>query len=358
MRIVHFLVPDNIHDPHRPSGGNVYERRISAGLRASGWFVVEHAIPGSWPRPDSAASAALIDILAGLPDDALVLLDGLIASTVPDVLAPQASRLRLVILLHMPLGDGPPTDEIRAVRRRERATLSVASAIIATSIWTKGWLCAEYALEPGQIHVAIPGTDAAAQATGTAAGGELLCVAAVTPFKGHDVLLAALQTVSDLSWHCNCVGSLQQDPQFVDRLRREAVATGIDGRVEYTGTLQGANLAGAYARADVLVLASRRESFGMVTTEALARGLPVIATAVGGIAGALGHGADGMVPGLLVPPDAPESLGASLRAWLTDPGLRTRLRHAAGQRRTTLSGWSVTVEQVSQVLMETAARSR
>ena len=72
----------------------------------------------------------------------------------------------------------------------------------------------------------------------------------------------------------------------------------------------------------------------------------------------LGHGADGMVPGLLVPPDAPESLGASLRAWLTDPGLRTRLRHAAGQRRTTLSGWSVTVEQVSQVLMETAARSR
>ncbi|MFZ1624282.1 MAG: glycosyltransferase family 4 protein [Gammaproteobacteria bacterium] len=358
MRTVHFLVPDNIHNPHRPSGGNVYNRRIIAGLRASGWSVFEYAIPGSWPRPDSSASAALINVLAGLPDDALVLLDGLIASTVPDVLAPQASRLRLVILLHMPLGNGLATDELYAVRTRERTALSVASAIIATSTWTKRWLCEQYALQPRQIHVAIPGTDAASPATGTAAGSELLCIAAVTPLKGHDVLLAALETISDLPWHCSCVGSLQQDLRFVDHLQRQAIAAGIDDRVHYTGTLQGADLAGAYARADVLVLASRRESFGMVTTEALARGLPVIATAVGGIAEALGHDADDSLPGLLVPPDAPGALGASLRAWLTDPGLRTRLRHAAGQRRTTLSGWSVTVEQVSQVLMETAARSR
>ena len=357
MSSVHFLIPDNIHDPHRPSGGNVYDYRISAGLLNSGWSLVEHAVPGSWPLPDSAASTALRDILADLPDDALVLLDGLIASTVPDVLAAQSSRLRLLILLHMPLGDGPPTDEIRAVRTRERAALSAASAVIVTSAWTKGWLCAEYALQPGRIHVAIPGTDAAAQAAGSVAGSELLCVAAVTLLKGHDVLLAALQSVSDLPWHCSCVGNLQQYPQFVDRLQREAVAAGIDDRVHYTGPLQGADLAGAYARADVLVLASRRESFGMVTTEALARGLPVIATAVGGIAEALGHSADGMVPGLLVPPDAPESLGASLRAWLTDAQLRARLRHAAGQRRTTLSGWSVTVEQISQVLTETAAQS-
>jgi len=358
VRIVHFLVPDNIHDPHRPSGGNVYDRRISSELRTNGWTLIEHAIPGSWPLPDPAASVALREVLAGLPNDALVLLDGLIASTVPDVLAPHASRLRLVILLHMPLGDGLATDELNAVRTRERATLRIASAIIATSTWTKRWLCEQYALQPDLIHVAAPGTDAAAQAAGTTTGSELLCVAAVTPLKGHDVLLAALETISDLSWHCSCVGSLQQDLQFIHRLGRQARAAGIDHRVHYSGALQGADLARAYARADVLVLASRRESFGMVTTEALARGLPVITTAVGGIAEALGHDADDSVPGLLVPPDTPRALGASLRAWLTDAPLRRRLRHAAAQRRATLSGWSITVEQISQVLTETAARLR
>ena len=65
-----------------------------------------------------------------------------------------------------------------------------------------------------------PGVDAAELATGTAAGGALLCVAAVTFDKGHDVLLEALATVSSLSWHCVCVGSLDRDPAFVEHLAR------------------------------------------------------------------------------------------------------------------------------------------
>jgi glycosyltransferase involved in cell wall biosynthesis len=88
----------------------------------------------------------------------------------------------------------------------------------------------------------------------------------------------------------------------------------------------------------------------MVVTEALARGLPVVAANVGGLTEALGHGADGVRPGLLVPPDDPAALGAALRSWLGDAELRGRLRRAASERRESLSGWSTTTSAIAGVL--------
>ena len=94
--------------------------------------------------------------------------------------------------------------------------------------------------------------------------------------------------------------------------------------MRFAGPRTGADLERSYAAADLLVLASRAETYGMVVTEALARGLPVVAAEVGGLTEALGHGADGIRPGLLVPPDDPAALGAALRAWLGDAELRER----------------------------------
>jgi glycosyltransferase involved in cell wall biosynthesis len=350
VKEVHVVVPDGIDDPTRPSGGNVYDRQVCRGLSSIGWSVREHAVSGTWPSPDTASRAALAGVVHGIPDDAAVLLDGLIASTVPDVLVPHASRLRLVVLVHMPLGHRPDDDRADAVRARERAVLSVAAAVVTTSEWTRRRLQELYGLPAGRVHVAEPAVDAAELATGSAAGGALLCVAAVTSGKGHDVLLDALATTTDLSWRCECVGSLDRDPAFVDALRRRSLERGLDHRVRFAGPRTGADLDRSYAAADLLVLASRAETYGMVVTEALARGLPVVAAEVGGLPEALGHAADGSRPGLLVPPDDPTALGAALRAWLGDPELRGRLRRAARERRAALSGWSTTTCAVAGVL--------
>ena len=155
------------------------------------------------------------------------------------------------------------------------------------------------------MHVVPPGVDAAEVAAGTPSGGRLLCVGAVTPLKGQDLLLDALATVDDPAWRCVCVGALDLDVEFVARLRRLAEDRGLGDRVCFTGPLTDDELDRAYAEADVLVLASRAETYGMVVTEALARGLPVIAREVGGVPEALGHAADGSRPGLLVPPGRP-----------------------------------------------------
>ena len=342
MTEVHVIVPEGIDDPARPSGGNTYDRRVCRELAALGWAVREQAVP--------AGHAALARAVRRIPDGAVVLLDGLIACAAPEALVPHARRLRQVVLVHMPLGHRPPDDEAGAVRAREREVLTAAAAVVTTSAWTRRRLEELYALPADRVHVARPGVDAARAAPGTAAGDALLCVAAVTPDKGHDVLLDGLATAADLSWRCACIGSLVRDPAFAAGVRRRAQDNGLDDRVRFPGPRTGPDLDRAYAAADLLVLASRAETYGMVVTEALARGVPVLAAEVGGVTEALGHGADGTRPGLLVPPGDPAALGAALRAWLGDADLRGRLRRAARERRASLRRWAATTSDLAGVL--------
>src|SRR5215204_5675575 len=261
-------------------------------------------------------------------------------------------RRRLAVLVHISLGEAPPSYSVAHAQMREAAVLCAAQYVITTSWSTRERLLRRYALPPDKVHVAQPGVDPARLASGTDRGGELLCVAPVSSHKGHDVLLAALAATADLPWRCVCVGSLDRDPVFVERLRLEAEVAGVGDRIRFPGVQIGDDLAHAYAAADVLVLASRAETYGMVVTEALARGLPVIATAVGGLPEALGQASDGRRPGLLVPPEDSVALAAALRDWLVEANLRHRLREAARERRSTLSGWDAPTDRIARVLAQ------
>ena len=290
-------------------------------------------------------------IVADLSDGAVLLVDGLIASAVPDVLVPHAHRLALVVLVHLPLGYRPDHDAT-VVRARECDVLSAASGIVVTSSWTRTWLVDTYAIAPQRVHIAWPGTDPAAVAPGTPDGGGLLCVGAVAPHKGHDVLVSALAELAHLPWRLTIIGSLDRDPDFVARLRRQAAALAIDSRIDFTGPLKAADVDRAYAAADLVVLPSYFESYGMVVTESLSHGVPVLATAVGGIAEALGETPAGRRPGILVAPGDPAALASALRRWFGDAGLRQTLREAARQRRETLPSWTTTGAAVTQALAD------
>ena len=354
MTAVHAVLPDGIDDPTRPSGGNVYDRRVCQGLGGLGWSVHEHPVAGAWPHADPASLAALGAVIAAIPDGAVALLDGLLACSAPDVLLPHARRVREVALVHMPLGHRPPAGETDAVRTREHAVLTAATAIVTTSAWTQKRLIELYALPAERIHVALPGVDPADLALGTEGGGTLLCVAALTPDKGHDVLIEALVDIADLPWRCLCVGSLERDPGFSGAVRARAREAGLGERISFPGPRTGGALQRSYAAADLVVLPSRAETYGMVITEALARGLPVIASEVGGTPEALGHAAPGVRPGILVAPDDRAALTAALRSWLSEAPLRARLRQAARRRRAALEPWPATVSAVAGVLAEVA----
>jgi glycosyltransferase involved in cell wall biosynthesis len=260
------------------------------------------------------------------------------------VFGPHAGRLHLVILVHMPLGGDA-----------EAGALAAARAVVTTSEWTARRLTSLHGVPAGRVHVAHPGVDKAPLTHGSASGGRLLSVAALTANKGHDVLAAALAEIADQPFTCAFVGSLTRDPEFAAGIRDRIAADGLAGRVRFTGAVGGAGLAAAYCAADLLVLASYGETYGMVVTEALARGIPVLATDTGGLPEALGRAPDGTVPGLLVEPGDPGALAAALRRWLGDPALRQRLRLSARGRREGLTGWDVTAGLLAGVLQGVAA---
>lgn len=335
---MHAVVPAGIDDAAHPSGGNTYDRRVLRGLRDLGWRVEERRAAGSWPRPTPSDLTGLRRILAAVPAGGVVLVDGLVASAAGGVLRPEANRLRLVVLMHMPL----QTDDERDVLRR-------AAGVITTSTWTRDRLV-DHVVDRARLTVAEPGTDPAAVAVPSPGGGRLLSVGVVGVHKGQDVLIDALALLGDLTWSCTVVGALDVDPIFAERTRR--AAAGSADRVRFRGPLVGTDLAAAYAQADLLVLPSRVETFGMVIGEALSRGIPVVAADVGGVRLALGHDPSGGRPGLLVRPGDAIALARALRRWLDDGGLRDRLRASARHRRFSLAGWSTTTRRVSDALRE------
>ncbi|NUK58614.1 glycosyltransferase family 4 protein [Streptomyces lunaelactis] len=351
-RAVHFVMPGGVDDAAAPSGGNVYDRRVCQDLPGVGWHVHEHAVAGTWPRPGAAARAELSRILAEAEDGGVVLLDGLVACAVPDIVAREAQRLRLAVLVHLPIGDETGLAPARAAEldALERETLRAVPAVVATSDWAARRLVAHHGLASGRVHVAAPGADIAPSAPGTDGASRLLCVASVTPRKGQYRLVKALAAVADLPWTCVCVGGLDQDPGYVAGLRELIEEAGLGDRVHLVGPRAGAELAAGYAAADLMVLTSYAETYGMAVTEALAHGIPVLATAVGGLPEALGRAPDGSVPGLLVPSEDPAALPTALRRWFCEPALRHRLKEAARERRTALDGWGTTARNLAGAL--------
>jgi glycosyltransferase involved in cell wall biosynthesis len=353
---VHVIVPEGFDDPGLPTGGNIYDRRVCAGLAEAGWEVLVATVAAAWPVPGSAARADLARIVSAIPDRETVLIDGLIASPTAAQLLPHTGRIQMTVLLHMPVATALDVHHDTSAERSERLVLRAAAGVVVTSEWTRRQILARYAIAARRVHVARPGVDRVA-ALARPVRGRLICVGVLGRHKGQDLLVEALAELADRDWHCVLAGSLDRDPDFVEQLRTRITRLGYGCRVRLSGVLTGAALSHAYATADLLVAPSRSETFGMAVTEALAHGLPVIVAAVGGLPEALGSTADGTRPGQLIPPGDPAALADALRDWLGDERLRHRLRAAAGQRRSALGGWETTTQQIASALTTQCLRT-
>jgi glycosyltransferase involved in cell wall biosynthesis len=346
---VHVVAPEGFDDPGQPTGGNIYDQRICAGLAAAGWEVLAAPVAPAWPAPSAGARAELARVVSAIPDGEVALVDGLIASPAAAELLPHTGRIRLIVLLHMPLATAADARQDPSAAVSERAVLRAAAGVVVTSEWTRQQVLARYEIPAGRVCVAQPGVERVA-APAQPVRGRLVCVGVLSQHKGQDLLVEALAGLADLAWHCVLAGSLDRDPEFVARLRSRIARLGYDRRVRLSGVLTGAKLSHAYTTADLLVAPSRAETYGMTVTEALAHGVPVLATTAGGLPEAFGHVADGTGPGQLVRPGDPAALAAALARWLGDDGHRRRLRAAVRRRQPTLRGWEQTTREIAGAL--------
>ena len=327
-------------DPGQLTGGYVYDARIVAALRARGRSVEVVGLEGRFPAPDDPARDSMARALSALPDGARVVIDGLAMGGLPEVIAPHADRLAIIALVHHPLADETGLDE--ANRRHfldsETRALALARRVIVTSRWTARGLD-RFGVAASRLRVVEPGVEAAPLAFSaldleSPGPRRLLCVATLIPRKGHDLLLEALAALQDRDWRLEVVGSHARDPDHAAGLFAAARRYGLEERILWAGERDAAGLAAAYHRAELFVLPSRYEGYGMVVTEALSRGLPVLTTTGGALVDTLPAQA-----GLAVPPGDAAALGDALAAWLDDADLRRRLRRGAREARHDLSDW-------------------
>jgi SAM-dependent methyltransferase len=234
--------------------------------------------------------------------------------------------------------------------------------VIVTSRSTAKMLDA-YDVPADRIVVVEPGTNAVVSPQPPVTSRQplqILCVATVIPRKGHAILLRALATLRDLPWRLTCVGGLDRDPALVTRLRALVHEDGLDDRVAFAGEMSGPTLDAEYARADLFVLPTLYEGYGMVVAEALAHGLPVISTPTGGI-DELIRGVRGQADaeaGLLVAAGDAAALESALRRVLTDAGLRAEFARGAQLARDRIPTWDQQVERLAAALSSDSADAR
>jgi glycosyltransferase involved in cell wall biosynthesis len=346
MRILHLLLPGDLE---ARTGGSSYDRRLVTGLRVLDWAVRVHSLDPSFPMPTPAAVAGAARVLDTIDDGALVVIDGLALGAMPRIVAPHRDRLRLVALVHHPLALETGLSPSRAERLRasETAALHQVRRVIVTSPFTAR-LLGDFGVASDRIRVVLPGTDPAPVAPGSTGGPvEMLCVGAVTPRKGQMQLIDALATLTHLHWRLSLVGSLERSPVTAAALRARITRHGLDGRVRLLGAVPDDVVDAWYAAADLFVLPSLFEGYGMAYAEALARGLPVLGTRGGAIPETVPPDA-----GILVEPGEPRVLAEALARLLTDAELRRRLRAGALRARARLSRWDSTAAGFAAALAD------
>lgn len=364
---LHFFVPGALD---QRTGGYLYDARMVRGLEALAWPVVVHELPGRWPEPESDDVETFDAQLTALAPGSLVLIDGLAGGAHPELFERHARHLRIVALVHHPLGDETGVGE--ADRERllalEMRGLAAAAGAIVTSPFTARRL-EGLGADPARVRVVIPGTEPAVRAPATPAhtpsltpgrvpeawprsdgSVRLLSVGNVTPRKGHDLLVEALADVADRPWHCIVAGSLERAPEFVRQVQHRVEHLGLTARIDFAGELDDATLTGLLESADVFVLPSWYEGYGMALTEALQHGLPVISTTGGAIADTVPAAA-----GRLVTPGDARVLSAALAEVLDSPGTRQAMAAAARQHAAALPNWSQQVAQFAGALTNLAA---
>lgn len=345
MTRVVFAVPGDLSIP---TGGYAYDRRMIAELTELGWDVEVADIGGDFPRPRAATLAAARARLIAVPDGTPIVVDGLAFGVLPELAAELRRGHPLIALVHHPLAleTGLPAAVAEDFHHRERAALGHAHRVIVTSPSTARLLVADYGVPSDRITVARPGSEPATRARRDADGPvKLLAVGSLVPRKGYDVLVSALADLKDLPWRLTVAGDRTRNPASAAALDAEICAHRLGERIDLLGVVPEAQLDALHAQADLFVLASRHEGYGMAFATAIAHGLPVVGTTAGAIPETVPDGA-----GLLVPPDDYRALAAALRRLISDPAERARLAAAAGAAAANLPTWRQAAEAFARAI--------
>lgn len=342
MAEIYFAIPGDINTL---TGGYAYDRRLIAELRALGHSIKHLHLSNRFPMPDADALAAADAALGALPDQSTVIIDGLAYGVMDAIATQHATRLQIIALCHHPLmlEAGLSTEQAQQLFLSEQRALNAATAVIVTSPMTGKILTEQFAIPAAKITVAPPGTDRQAFALCNNQPPVLLTLATLTRRKAHDVLIDALARLQHLEWRARFVGGMDFDPAWTTHLKRKVEAYGLGQRITFVGNVDDS--ANEFASADVFVLPSLFEGYGMAFAEALSFGLPIIAARAGAVPDVVPESA-----GILIAPNDSNALADALQTLLTDASLRTQLQAGAQAAAHHLPDWAHSARLVANLI--------
>ena len=342
-----FAIPGDID---LPTGGYAYDRRVLALLPELGIDIEHMPLPRAFPRPSGMDLCTTAQLLVAPHRDTVLLIDGLAYGAFSTATV-AAMTHKIIALVHHPLafetGIGP--ERAAVLLASETAALARANHVIVTSAMTKAIIEANYAVPAGKITVAEPGTDEAPRSTGTGSPLQLLAVGSIVPRKAYPVLIDALVGLSGRDWHLTIAGAARDADELAE-VQSTMAERGIEDRVTLTGAVDDATLAALYDKADLFVMSSLFEGYGMVLAEAMARGLPIVCTTGGAAAEVVPEGA-----AIKVPPGDVRALETALRQALSDGKLRKALADASWAAGQKLPRWSETARIIAGVIKDVAS---
>lgn len=343
------LVPG---DPAQLTGGYGYVREVVKSLQQLGQPVRLEGLAGRFPDVDQQARQSLEDALSALPNHATVIVDGLALGGCPEAAERHGPRLNLVALVHHPLADetGLTAQDQRHFFDTERRVLSAVRRVITTSKTTTAGL-SRYHVPADRIVTVPPGVhrpdESPARSTGLPTGLRILCLAHLSPRKAQHELVEALAQLPLSGWHCELAGSTERDRQYAAQVKQQIETLGLGEKIRLTGELSGKALAKSFQQANLFVLPSRYEGYGMVIDEALAHGLPVISSD----GGALAVTADR--PGCLTYPAGDvATLAGLLEERIRIPEMLAHQGDAAQDSARRLRSWRQTAEEFRQAIVQ------
>jgi len=292
--------------------------------------------------------AAACARLGSVPAGRTVVIDGLALGVLPDAALALSRSRALVALVHHPLAleTGLGASEAERLRASERAALGCARRVITTSAATARVVVSDFGVSAGRVSVVSPGVERVAPGVASQSTVvSLISVGAVVPRKGYDILVSALAEVTDLPWRLLIVGDRSRSPATTERLELDIMRLGLSGRAACIGAVTPERLAELYAAADLFVLPSRFEGYGMAFAEAIAHGLPIVGTTAGAIPETVPQGA-----GVLVPPDDVNALAAVLRRLIKRKAERAALAACARAAAARFPSWQDSARRFAQVL--------
>ncbi|MDH7796656.1 MULTISPECIES: glycosyltransferase family 4 protein [unclassified Beijerinckia] len=338
-----FAVPGDIRTL---TGGTIFDRRVLELLPSLGIDVTLCALPASFPYPSAADLAQTQTLLARADPDAILLVDGLAWGALPPDMAAGFGP-RIVALCHHPLGleAGLSAEQSRHFIANEKRTLAAAAHVIVTSASTARTLRDDFSVTAERITIAEPGVDPAPRAQGSGGAPHLLAIGSIIPRKGYDVLVTALAGLKDCDWRLSIVGSPDRASATAQALSAQIASTGLGERITLAGELANGALEACYHQADIFVMASHYEGYGMALAEAMAHGLPIVTTTGGAVAMTVPDGA-----GLKVPPGDAEALAEALRMVILDRKRRGDIAEASWQAGQKLPRWEETAGIIAAAL--------